>query len=86
MGDKSNQSGMTDTGHGSERVVRFEPRLHVSAVLGMGINAADGSVVLVLQGPRNPRVEIAMAPEVAEVVLASLAHTLGHARHNLPAP
>lgn len=69
-----------------DRVVRFEPRLHVTAVLGIGINANDGSVVLALQGPRHPRIEIAMTGEVAEVVLASLAGTIAQARHSPPAP
>lgn len=72
--------------HEGGNVVRFEPRLHVSAVLGAGINAGDGTVMLALQGPRNPRIEIVMSGEVAEVVLASLGRALERARQAPPAP
>ncbi|WP_428245386.1 hypothetical protein [Ferrovibrio sp.] len=85
MSKDNGQVSSSSEASGGERVVRFEPRLHVTAVLGVGINAQDGTVVLALQGPRNPRVEIAMTGEVAEVVLASLTRTIERARYS-PAP
>lgn len=68
------------------KVVRFEPRLAVEAVLGVSLNNADGTVVVAFRGTRNPRVEVALPLELAEVVIAAFDRVLSQARSAPPSP
>lgn len=70
----------------ARKIIPFEPVIAAQAVLGVALNAKDGSVVLALQTARHPRIEIAMSCELAEVVLASVAHALQLADQSPAAP
>lgn len=67
-------------------VVRFEPRLSVEAVLGVSLNSADGTVVLAFRGARNPRVEVALPLELADVVTGAIDRILSQVRNAPPSP
>lgn len=77
---------MDDKGSKSGRVVEFQPAIIAQAVLGVSMNASDGSVVLALQSERGQRTEIVMPGELAEVVVAAIGRALQQAQHSRPAP
>ncbi|MCW5751258.1 MAG: hypothetical protein KIT81_08925 [Alphaproteobacteria bacterium] len=67
-------------------VVSFQPAIVAQAVLGVSLNAKDGSVVLAIQTDRGQRAEISMPGDLAEVVVAAIGRVLQQAQQSRPAP